>query len=162
MATYFGTAGNNSYTGTTGADSINGMVGNDTLYGGAGNDTLQGGRGTDQVYGGDGTDTLYGGAGNDTAAGGTGNDLIYGDTDTSSPWTYAAYDRDFTAANGQAFTIESGTLRGQGTINTHDVASIINLARGTTTTDPNDFGVILTSAFTAGAGGTYTFSHHVR
>lgn len=67
MATYNGTAGNDSLTGGSQADLLNGYGGNDTLSGGGRNDTLYGGDGNDSLIGGTGSDDLFGGAGNDTA-----------------------------------------------------------------------------------------------
>jgi Ca2+-binding RTX toxin-like protein len=65
MATYTGTAGNDTYTGTSGADHISGLDGDDTLYGAGGNDTLIGGNGNDWLDGGTGDDVMTGGAGDD-------------------------------------------------------------------------------------------------
>ncbi len=47
MASYQGTAGNDTINGTGGADTIRGNGGNDTLYGGGGNDVIDGGAGVD-------------------------------------------------------------------------------------------------------------------
>jgi len=68
MATYNGTANNDTYKGTNSNDIINGLGGSDNLKGLAGDDTLDGGIGTDTLYGGTGNDTyIYGiGYGNDT------------------------------------------------------------------------------------------------
>lgn len=138
MANIPGTQDGNTLTGTTGADSIVGFAGNDSVIANGGNDTV------------------WAGAGNDTVLGGDGNDLIYGDADRLATWGYRVYDRDFTSANGQAFTIESGTLRGSGLSTGFDVTGHALAARGTTG-DPNDFGIIYTSTFTATTAGTYTF-----
>jgi Ca2+-binding RTX toxin-like protein len=63
MATFNGTAANDTLTGTTGDDILNGLAGDDVLYGQAGNDVLNGGDGNDQLFGGPGNDTLDGGPG---------------------------------------------------------------------------------------------------
>ncbi|WP_084863107.1 Hint domain-containing protein [Salibaculum halophilum] len=98
---------------------------------------------------GNGDDTIYGGAGDDT---------IVGDgTGTDGQWTYEVYDRDFNSSDGQAFDIESGTLRGSGETDTFDSAGLVHDARGTTG-DPDDFGVIYTSQLEATDTGTHTFS----
>ncbi len=68
MATYIGTANNDSYNGTSGDDTISGLGGNDRLIGLAGDDVIDGGVGNDALYGGSGNDTyIYGiGYGRDT------------------------------------------------------------------------------------------------
>ncbi|MGL5008589.1 MAG: Hint domain-containing protein, partial [Paracoccaceae bacterium] len=134
--------------GTTGADTLSGSANADSITGFSGNDTIAAGNGTDSIYG---------GAGNDTVDGGVGADLIYGDRDLANTWGYRVYDRDFTSASGQAFTIESGTLRGSGLTTSFDVNNLALTSRGTTG-DPNDFGIILTSSFTATTAGTYRFA----
>ncbi len=136
---------------------INGTVGADTLNGGGAADSITGFAGNDTISAGGGTDTVFGGSGNDTVDGGNGSDLIYGDSDVANTWAYRVYDRDFTAINDQAFTIESGTLRGTGQTTGFDVNALANTARGTSG-DPNDFGVILTSTFTATTAGVYRFA----
>jgi len=105
-----------------------------------------------------GDDTIEGGAGDDTIYGGAGDDTIEGDgTGTDGQWTYEVYDRDFDSSDGQAFDIESGTLRDSGETDTFDSAGLVHDARGTTG-DPNDFGVIYTSQLEATETGTHTFS----
>ena len=105
-----------------------------------------------------GDDTISGGAGDDTIHGGAGDDTIEGDgTGTDGQWTYAVYDRDFDSSDGQAFDIESGTLRDSGETDTFDSAGLVHDARGTTG-DPDDFGVIYTSQLEAAETGTHTFS----
>jgi Ca2+-binding RTX toxin-like protein len=139
MANIPGTQGANTLTGTTSADSIVGFQGNDSVTAGNGNDTI------------------WAGQGNDTVFGGNNNDVIYGDQDRLATWGYRVYDRNFSSANGQAPTIESGTLRGSGLATGFDPLGHVNAARGTSSTDPNDFGIIYTSTFTATTAGTYTF-----
>ena len=136
---------------------INGTIGADTLNGGGGADSITGFAGNDTINAGGGADTVFGGAGNDTVDGGASDDRIYGDSDVNNTWGYRVYDRDFTSANGQAFTIESGTLRGTGVTTGLDVNALANTARGTSG-DPNDFGIILTSTFTATTAGVYRFA----
>lgn len=98
MATFTGTAGNDTINGSKNADVIYGLGGHDWLdgkdgadfvYGGLGNDSLFGGKGNDVLYGEDGDDyldgganddTLIGGAGADSLLGGDGNDIIYYDS----------------------------------------------------------------------------------
>ncbi|MDP2087523.1 MAG: Hint domain-containing protein [Gemmobacter sp.] len=138
MANVPGTEVANTLTGTASADSMVGFMGNDSISAANGNDA---------VWAGQGADTVFGGGGNDT---------LYGDADRVATWGYRVFDRNFTAANDQAFTIESGTLRGSGLSTGFDVTSHVNGARGTTA-DPNDFGIIYTSTFTATTAGTYTF-----
>lgn len=97
MATFTGTAGNDTINGSKNADVIYGLGGNDslngkdgidTIYGGDGNDVIFGGKHDDMLFGGNGADyidgeedddTLDGGAGADTLLGGDGNDIIYYD-----------------------------------------------------------------------------------
>lgn len=139
MANIPGTQGANTINGTTSADSIVGFAGNDSINAGNGNDAV------------------WGGAGNDTLLGGGGNDTLYGDLDRVATWGYQVYDRNFSSANDQAFTFESGTLRGSGLATGFDPLAHVNAARGTNAADPNDFGIIYTSTFTATVAGTYTF-----
>lgn len=139
-------------------DAIVPADGDDSLDGGAGADTIHGEGGDDTIAGGDGDDLLLGNAGNDSIEGGAGDDVIHGD-DAPQPgiWDYALYDHDFTAANGQAFDAENGTLVGTGQTGSFDSAALINDARGTDG-DPNDFAAIYTSTLTADETGTHTFS----
>ncbi len=159
MAVFNGGNGNDTFNGGGAADSISGFAGNDTLTGGGGIDTIAGGAGTDSLSGNAGNDSIRGGGGNDTVSGGNDNDLIFGDGDADQPgiWNYRVYDFDFTSADGQAGSIAGGTLRGQGTTTGFDVNALTLAARGTTG-DPNDFGIIFDSTFTAGLGGTYRFT----
>ncbi len=138
MANISGTGSNDTLNGTASGDSILGLAGNDSALGSAGNDTIAMG------------------AGNDTVFGGLGNDTIYGDLDQPGAWAYAVYDRDFSSANGQATTIASGTLRGSGIATGFDVQSHALAARGATG-NPEDFGIIYSTSFTATAAGTYWF-----
>ena len=151
-------SGDNEILGGNGNDIIDGRSGNDTLAGEAGNDSVLGGHGNDSITGGDGLDTLRGGQGNDTIDGGNDADLIRGDSDVASTWSYRLYDRDFSTANGQAFTIESGTLRAESTVTDFTgITGIVQNARGSTA-DPEDFGIILTSTYTAGTATSYRFA----
>ena len=146
-------------------DVINAGAGNDTVLAGLGDDSVQGGTGADSLSGESGndtllgqggTDTLIGGAGDDSLEGGAGNDVLYGDGGTAARWSYDVYTRDFTSANGQAFTIESGTLAGSGTSAGFDVTGHGQQATGQF--DPNDYGIIYTSNLIASAGGVYRFA----
>lgn len=137
--------------------SIPGGIGNDTLSGGASADQISGFSGNDSISGGGGADTIYGGNSSDTVSGGAGDDLIHGDSDRAATWGYRVYDRNFTSANGQAFNIESGTLRGSGLASSFDVNGQVLAARGTSG-DPDDFGIIYTTTITAPTTGSYTFS----
>ncbi|MDZ7904367.1 MAG: Hint domain-containing protein [Cypionkella sp.] len=138
MANIAGTGSNDTLNGTASGDNILGLAGNDSALGNAGNDTIATG------------------AGNDTISGGAGNDTIYGDSDQAGTWAYSVYDRNFTNSNGQAFNIQSGTLRGSGIASGFDVGGHANTARGTTG-NPEDFGIIYTTSFTATTAGTYFF-----
>jgi Ca2+-binding RTX toxin-like protein len=146
-------------------DVINAGAGNDTVLAGLGDDSVQGGTGADSLSGESGndtllgqggTDTLIGGAGDDSLEGGAGNDVLYGDGGTAARWSYDVYTRDFTSANGQAFTIESGTLAGSGTSAGFDVTGHGQQATGQF--DPNDYGIIYTSNLIASADGVYRFA----
>ncbi|WP_439526656.1 Hint domain-containing protein [Roseovarius mucosus] len=146
-------------------DVINAGAGNDTVLAGLGNDSVQGGTGADSLSGESGNDTLLGQGGNDTLIGGNGddsleggagNDVLYGDGGTATRWSYDVYIRDFTSANGQAFTIESGTLAGSGTSAGFDVTGHGQQATGQA--DPNDYGIIYTSNLIASADGVYRFA----
>jgi Ca2+-binding RTX toxin-like protein len=65
MATYTGTAGDDTLLGGTGNDIIDGLAGNDQLFGYEGDDSITGGAGDDHLWGGMGNDTLDGGDGSD-------------------------------------------------------------------------------------------------
>ncbi|MBV0912184.1 Hint domain-containing protein [Anianabacter salinae] len=148
-------AGDDVVSGGAGADNLQGQAGNDQLFGEGGSDTLSGGQGNDQLDGGGGTDTLTGGEGNDELQGGAGSDTLYGDGGTAERWSYEVYTRDFTSANGQAFTIESGTLAASGTSSQFDVTAHGIQARGGS--NPEDFGVIYTSQLVASDTGVFRF-----
>lgn len=139
-----------------GNDTVLAGLGDDSVQGGAGADSLSGESGNDTLLGQGGTDTLIGGAGNDSLEGGAGNDVLYGDGGTAARWSYDVYTRDFTSANGQAFTIESGTLAGSGTSAGFDVTGHGQQATGQF--DPNDYGIIYTSNLIASADGVYRFA----
>ncbi|MET4129323.1 Hint domain-containing protein [Roseovarius sp. MBR-6] len=155
---------NNDGVGGGNADVIEAGAGNDTVFAGLGDDTVFGGTGADSILGGagndsllgeGGNDTLTGGAGNDTVLGGNGADTLFGDG-ASARWAYEVFTQDFTSANGQAFTIESGTLAGSGTTDTLNITPLGQAATGQA--DPNDFGVILTSTLFSPDAGTYRFT----
>jgi hypothetical protein len=146
----------------SGMDGIIGSDFNDTLTGydgifdgGTTTNYIDGGAGNDVIDGLDGGDTLIGGAGDDTVLGGGGDDTISGDG-TTGRWAYQVYTQNFTAADGQAFTIENGTLAGSGTQDTLDIDALGRTATGQA--DPNDFGVIFTSTLYAPEAGTYRFT----
>ena len=138
MANVPGTGAANTLNGTAQADSIAGVAGNDSVVAGGG------------------ADSVWAGAGNDTVFGGTGDDVIFGDLDRVATWGYQIYDRNFNSNNNQAFQIESGTLRGSGLSTDFNVTAQVQAARGSTA-DPDDFGIIYVSTFTATVSGTYTF-----
>lgn len=134
--------------GSQSADSLSGSGNADSLLGFQGNDTISAGGGADSVWA---------GAGNDSVSGGAGDDVLRGDSDLAQMWSWRVYDRNFNSNNGQAPSIESGTLRGSGVASSFDVNGHALAARGTTG-DPNDFGVVYTSTFTATTAGSYRFS----
>ena len=138
-----------------GNDTVLAGLGNDSVSGGTGNDSLSGQAGNDTLLGQDGADTLIGGAGDDSLEGGAGNDVLYGDAGSAERWNYQVFNRDFTSANGQAFTIESGTLAASGTSAGFDVTGHGQQATGQN--DPNDYGIIYTSQLIASADGVYRF-----
>jgi hypothetical protein len=152
----FGGDGDDDLRGGGGTDTLFGEAGDDILRGGGGADSLEGGAGNDDLRGQAGTDTLIGGAGNDTLAGGADDDVLFGDGGGGGRWAYEVYTQDFTSANGQAFTIESGTLAGSGTQDTLDIDALGQAATGQT--NPEDFGVIFTSTLFAPEAGTYRFT----
>jgi Ca2+-binding RTX toxin-like protein len=139
-----------------GADTVLAGLGNDSVEGGTGADSLSGESGNDTLLGQGGADTLIGGNGDDSLEGGAGNDVLYGDGGTATRWSFEVYTRDFTSANGQAFTIESGTLAGSGTSAGFDVTGHGQQATGQV--DPNDYGIIYTSNLIASADGVYRFA----
>jgi Ca2+-binding RTX toxin-like protein len=139
-----------------GADTVLAGLGNDSVEGGTGADSLSGESGNDTLLGQGGNDTLIGGNGDDSLEGGAGNDVLYGDGGTATRWSFEVYTRDFTSANGQAFTIESGTLAGSGTSAGFDVTGHGQQATGQV--DPNDYGIIYTSNLIASADGVYRFA----
>ena len=138
-----------------GNDTVLAGLGNDSVSGGAGSDSLSGQAGNDTLLGQAGADTLIGGAGDDSLEGGAGNDVLYGDAGPAERWNYQVFTRDFTSANGQAFTIESGTLAASGTSAGFDVTGHGQQAAGQN--DPNDYGIIYTSTLIASADGVYRF-----
>ncbi|KAA0914679.1 type I secretion protein [Aquicoccus porphyridii] len=138
-----------------GNDTVLAGLGDDTVHGGTGDDLIDGGAGDDLLFGEDGNDTLFGSTGNDSLFGGAGNDVIHGDGPLGGRWEYEVYTRDFSSANGQAFTIETGTLAGSGSADAFDIRGLGQAATGQG--DPNDFGVIYTSTLHAPDSGTYRF-----
>src|SRR5262245_5661974 len=95
MATFTGTAGDDSADATTGTisgfsggsvpelqdgvgDTVDGLGGDDTVVAGTGDDTLNGDDGNDLLTGGDGDDTLNGGDGSDGLVGGADDDILDG------------------------------------------------------------------------------------
>lgn len=152
-------AGFENVSGSALNDQLTGNSGNNVLDGGAGNDTLAGGRGNDTLSGGDGADRVFAGQGDDVVNGGAGDDIIRGDADPAGTFTFRVYNKDFTAANGQASTIETGTLALEGTTTDFNLRNMLAAARGTTPdVNPEDFGVILTSTYTAATAGVYRFT----
>lgn len=147
-----------------GADVLDGRNGNDLIGGDGGNDTIAGGIGNDTLSGDDGNDRVFAGTGSDQIAGGIGDDVLYGDSDQPSSWTYRFYDKDFGPNPNQAFNIETNvggpsTLRLEGTTTDFDLRTMAAQARGVSpSSNPEDFGVILTSSYTAGVGGVYRFT----
>jgi len=141
-----GTAGQVLFVTDIQFDAVNAAVLDDMIDAGAGNDIVEGGLGDD---------TILGGSGDDTLSGGAGDDLLAGDGATPGTWSYQVFTKDFTSANGQAFTIEDGTLAAEGTAIGFDAGTLGQAATGSF--DPNDFGVIYTSTLTATDAGTYRF-----
>ncbi|MHA7772762.1 cadherin domain-containing protein [Roseibium sp. M-1] len=138
--------------------SITGGDGNDTVVAHGDGSTIDGAEGDDTIHGGNSADTLSGGAGNDTIEGGAGNDTIHGEAaPVTGTWHYQVFDHDFSGNAGQAGDISSGTLIGEGTTDAFDLDTLVKDARGSED-NPEDFGVILSSNFTATDGGTYRFS----
>ncbi|MEW4459349.1 cadherin domain-containing protein [Roseibium algicola] len=138
--------------------SITGGSGDDTIVAHADGGNVDGADGNDTISGNNAADTLAGGAGDDTIEGGAGNDTIYGENaPVSGTWHYQVYDHNFSGDAGQTVDISSGTLIDEGTTDAFDLDTIVQGARGSTD-NPEDFGVILTSNFTATDGGTYRFS----
>ena len=82
------------------------------------------------------------------------NTTLVGDGPSAGEWFFQTYDYDFSAAAGQAFDIEDGTLTGYGFVSDFDEDALTNTMRGTTG-DPSDFGVIYTNTLNVTNGGTY-------
>jgi hypothetical protein len=151
--------GGQSFTDNSVAEtSITGGSGDDTIVAHADGGNVYGADGDDTISGNGAADTLAGGAGDDTIEGGAGNDTIYGEkAPESGTWHYQVYDHNFSGEDGQTGDISSGTLIDEGTTDAFDLDTIVHDARGSTD-NPDDYGVILTSNFTAADGGTYRFS----
>jgi Ca2+-binding RTX toxin-like protein len=117
-------------------------------------------RETDQTIGASTLDdSLTGGFGNDTINGLAGNDVLHGDSGVPGSWHYETFDKDFSSAAGQAFTIETNvgatsTRTGSGYVSDFDEGGLTNSVRGTTG-NPENFGVVYTSTLNVVAGGTY-------
>ena len=117
-------------------------------------------RETDQTIGASTLDdSLTGGFGNDTINGLAGNDVLHGDSGVPGSWHYETFDKDFSSAAGQAFTIETNvgapsTRTGSGYVSDFNEGGLTNTIRGTTG-NPEEFGVIYTSTLNVVAGGTY-------
>ena len=106
-----------------------------------------------------GDESLTGGLGNDTINGQAGNDVLHGDSGVPGSWHYETFDKDFSSAAGQAFTIETNvgttsTRTGSGYVSDFNESGLTNTIRGTTG-NPEEFGVIYTSTLNVVAGGTY-------
>ena len=155
----FGGPGDDDLRGQGGNDTIFGEAGSDTLSGGGGADALDGGAGNDDLRGGAGADTLTGGAGNDTLAGGSGDDVLFGDG-TGGRWAYEVYTQDFSSADGQAFTIENGTLADSGTQDTLDIDALGQAATGPG--QPRRFRRHLHLDALRARGGHLPLHHHLR
>lgn len=126
---------------------------------GAGADRVMAGNGNDSVIAGTGNDSVSGGGGNDTLLGGDGADLLQGDAPLSGIWAHAVYNYDFGTGNNQAGLITTGTLVGSGYTAGFNVRNLANTARGVaSTTNANDYGVILTSTISVATGGSYRFT----
>ncbi len=111
--------------------------------------------GDDRLSGGGGSDTLIGEGGNDDLSGGGGDDVLYGDAGPGGRWSYEVYAQNFSSADGQAFTIENGTLALSGDAEDFDVTALGQQATGQT--NPEDYGVIYTSNLTATEDGIHRF-----
>lgn len=99
----------------------------------------------------------HGRAGDDRITGGADDDLIRGDTAEQGTWSYKLYNKDFTHHGNQAFTIEQGKLIAEGTTKGFDTRGLVQAARGSMA-NPEDYGVVMTSTFTAGEAGVYRFT----
>ena len=104
-----------------------------------------------------GVDSLSGGGGNDSISGLGGNDVLSGDAPLAGQWQFSLYDRNFSSANGQAGTITSGTLRGQGYVDDFSVGNLANTIRASTG-NPDDFGIVYASTLNVTTGGSYRFT----
>src|SRR3954465_12441966 len=121
MATFNGTAGNDTIIGGADNDSIVGFGGNDSLLGGGGSDTVQGATGNDFVSGNEGADWVEGNQGNDEVRGGAGQDSIafrdFGDanadqlTDFDAGWDNIQLDAAAFTQIGATGRMASGDVR---------------------------------------------------
>lgn len=183
MATFTGTAGNNSIqpgnisAGVTIVGAPGDLSVNDTLFGLEGNDTLNGGNGNDLVDGGDGTDTVLGGAGDDTLRGGSvfsvfdGADSLNGGDGNDTIEQIGFGDRAFGGAGNDSFNLdESGpaTLDGGAgvdalfadgfDISSAVIAGIEDLANNAILTGAQLVGFTRVGTNTVGFATTYTYT----
>ncbi|MEM6618841.1 MAG: Hint domain-containing protein [Pseudomonadota bacterium] len=111
----------------------------------------------DQTFSGSsGDDTLTGGLGDDTILGSGGNDTLSGDGPVPGTWHFEAFNKDFSSAAGQAFTVEDGTREAAGYVSDFDVDVHINDLRGTGG-NPEDFGFVYTTTLNVTTSGDYRF-----
>ena len=116
MATYTGTAGNDTYTGTSSADIISGLDGDDTLYGAGGDDTITGGNGNDWLDGGTGNDILTGGAGDDNYVVDSSGDQVNEDS-SSTGYDMVRSSIGYSLDSAQTAGVEELYLTGTANIN---------------------------------------------
>lgn len=82
--------------------------------------------------------------------------LINADQPLAGQWRFAAYNHDFSSADGQAPLITQGMLVGEGYTGDFDINRIVNTARGDDlSADADDVGIIFTSTLNVAAGGIY-------
>lgn len=121
------------------------------------NSTIPGTNNNDTLAGSATADSMTGGGGSDVITGSGGNDYLAGDQALAGQWAYSVYNYNFSDANGQAPSIVTGTLAGQGYVDDFGVGNLANIARGNAlTADPDDFGVVFTSTLNITSSGTYT------
>jgi len=71
-------------------------------------------------------------------------------------WRFAAYNYDFSSADGQAPMITQGMFVGEGYSSDFDINRIVNTARSDDlSADANDVGIVFTSTLNVVEGGTY-------
>ncbi|HJV02675.1 MAG TPA: choice-of-anchor L domain-containing protein, partial [Burkholderiaceae bacterium] len=150
-----GTAGADVLTGSAKDEYFDLQAGDDTVYAGGGDDIIVAGAGNDTVYGGSGADQLKGDAGNDQLDGGADSDTaIYAGNK-------ANYAISFDAASGH-YTVSSATdgsdtltaveyaqfADGTYSLGADGTVSQVNTG-GTTTTPPNQPGIVFLSGIGA-------------